>query len=75
MKHIIVVIDEDSNEAMYVGGELQPTDGGTVYACDIANAAGDDAIQFSHVPISGVIERWPDRFERLVLREATNDRV
>jgi hypothetical protein len=65
--HVIVAIDEDSNEALYVGGDLESRDGPTVYACDIAAAVGDKVIQFSHVSVSGKTGGvWPKRFEELI---------
>lgn len=67
VEHVIVVIDADGNEALYVGGILKSCDGPTVYACDIAEAVGEDAIQFSHVPIDKQITDWPDKFEKLLI--------
>jgi hypothetical protein len=66
--HVIVVQDEDVNEALYVGGELKCSDG-TVYACDIAEFAGDRLIQFSLVNVEDYdsqTEDWPEHFDALV---------
>lgn len=68
--HFIVVIDADGNEALYVGGDLVETEGNTVFATDIAKAAGESVIQFSHVEVEHDIgSDWPVRFESLSRRE------
>lgn len=64
--HVIVAIDLDGNEALYVGGDLKSCDGPTVYACDIAEAVGDKTIQFSHFKIDREITEWPYKFESLL---------
>lgn len=64
--HVIVAIDENSDEALYIGGDLKSCDGPTVYACDIAQAVGDATIQFSHVHVKTEAD-WPDKFECLLI--------
>lgn len=65
MKTLTVVSDEDSNEQLYVDGKLW-TDfmgGATVYACDIAAAAGDQPFLFRFQSIDGYHIEWPDTLE------------
>lgn len=65
--HFIVVIDADGNEALYVGGDLFETEGDAVYSTDIADAAKDMVIQFSHVEVEhNPDDNWPSRVEELV---------
>lgn len=67
MKNVIVAIDEDGFEALYVSGDLKSCDGPTVYARDIAKAVGDELIQFSHVHFDRAIHQWPQKYEQLVV--------
>jgi hypothetical protein len=68
-KHIIVVTDQDGNQALYLNGDLQVSDN-TIYACDIAEHAGREPINFSHVnvelPEAQLCNDWPDKFEELM---------
>ena len=62
----VVAIDDDSNEALYIDGQLASADGPTVYACDIASHAHDRVIQFSHVSVGGLhADKWPESLEDL----------
>lgn len=35
----------------------------TIYACDIAEAAGDQPVMFAHTQIEFSHEKWPDTLE------------
>lgn len=67
MLQIAVVIDQDGNEAMYVGGKLADTEGNTVYAVDIAKAGNLEPIVLSHVSVqwSGP---WPEMLPELIFK-------
>ena len=67
MKSVVVVIDDNGDEALYVSGILTSADGPTVYACDIAEAVGDELIQFSHKAVERVVEVWPKKLEDVYL--------
>ena len=65
--HIIGVIDIDGNEALYVGGDLNPIDGNTIFFIDVSIAVGDKTCQLSRVELSTEIRNeWPVRFEELM---------
>jgi hypothetical protein len=70
---VIVAIDDDGSEALYVDGELRSSEGYTVYACDIAEVVGDATMTFAHVSVSGKYGAevpWPERFDALRQRAA-----
>lgn len=63
--HVIVATDNGSGEqALYVGGDLRSQDG-TLHACDIANAVGDNVFQFTAINVDRP-NAWPKRFEELL---------
>lgn len=67
--HVVVLTDVDSGfQALYVGGDLKAADD-TIYACDIAEAAGDKDINFSHVRVNmpDGVNRYPERIENALL--------
>jgi hypothetical protein len=77
---VIVAIDENGDEALYVDGELRCFDGYTVDAYDIAEAVGNATMTFAHVAVSGTYGEdvpWPARFDALCQRsaEAGGDRM
>ena len=60
---VVVAIDGDGNEALYVDGFLKSAQGEpTVYACDIAGqVASDQQITFRHVRVDRPdYSKWPD---------------
>lgn len=58
---LTVCIDEKSDECLYINGNAWKSKGeSTVYACDIAEAAGDKLIRFKHRSIDTFVEQWPD---------------
>ena len=60
IKRITILIDDESNECLYADGKAWESTGEvTVYACDIAEAAGGDAIYFEHKSIDHCWDRWP----------------
>ena len=64
MKTVTIVIDEDSFECLYINGVIWPSKGEwSVYAVDIAKAAGDEPVLIRHVPIDFAHEEWPDSLE------------
>jgi hypothetical protein len=64
MKTLTVVIDEDSDECLYIDGKAWKEKGETtVYACDVAKAAGEEPFLFRHVAIDGYHLEWPDTLE------------
>jgi hypothetical protein len=64
MKTLTVVIDEDSDECLYIDGKAWDSAGErTVYACDVAKAAGEEPFLFRHVLIDGHHLEWPDTLE------------
>lgn len=64
MKTLTVVIDTLANECLYIDGKSWPSKGEmTVYACDVAAAAGDEPIMFRHEQIEFQHEQWPDTLE------------
>jgi len=65
-RHLIAVIDDDGDEALYVGGELWPIDGSTIYAVDLVEASGEQPVELSQVALSGTVAEWPARFEYLL---------
>lgn len=63
--NLVVAMDDDSgNEAIYVDGKFRKFDT-TIYACDIANVAGDNVIRFSHVIVTRSGQVWPECFDEL----------
>ena len=58
LRQITVVTDQDGTEALYVDGELYEQDQ-TIYAVDIALAAGRDPVMFVHRGIDELVGRWP----------------
>lgn len=63
---VIVAIDDDSNEALYVDGQLASEDGPTVYACDVAMHTDGMVMRFRHIDVSGVhLDKWPSDFHQL----------
>lgn len=64
MKKLTIVIDENSYECLYIDGKAWASTGEvTVYACDIAAAAGDEPVLIVHQPIDFYHEQWPDTLE------------
>lgn len=64
MKKLTIVIDENSCECLYIDGKSWPSKGEmTVYACDIASAAGGEPVLISHESIDFYHEQWPDTLE------------
>ena len=63
---LVAVIDDDGDEALYVGGELWPIDGSTIYAVDLVEASGEQPVELSQVALSGTVAEWPARFEYLL---------
>lgn len=66
--HVVLVIDEESgHEAIYVGGDLSFQDT-TIYACDIAEACGNQIVTVSliavRLPDNSI--GYPDHFEKLI---------
>lgn len=66
MKKITVAIDTgSSNECLYVDGKAWKNRGeSTVYACDIAEVAGNEPILFEHLMVDCPGD-WPTRLEKL----------
>lgn len=62
---IIVATDDDGNEAIYKNGKLHFTEGGTVYACDIAEATEDKPTLFTHVSLGFTVGDWPQKYADL----------
>lgn len=64
MKTLTIVIDENAHECLYIDGtawEFQCEV--TVYACDIASAAGDEPVRIVHQPIEFYHDQWPDKLD------------
>lgn len=52
IKELTVVIDQDGNECLYINGECwERTGENTVYAVDLATAAGKDPVLLKHVAV------------------------
>lgn len=69
MKTLTVVIDEDSNECLYIDGNSWESKGEkTVHSCDVAEAAGDQPILFRHVSIDFYHHDWPDTLEEALTK-------
>lgn len=66
-KHLTVVTCmESGHEGLYVNGDLVTQDS-TIYACDIAEHAGDGPVNFSHVAVEMQADSYPDKFEQCML--------
>lgn len=64
LKQLVVVADCEVSERLYVNGKLYEIEGDTVFACDIAEAAGSDAIQFTRIDIEADMNgEWPEEFD------------
>ena len=71
MKTLTIVIDEDASECLYIDGKSWKAKGEmTVYACDIAEAAGGEPVLIRHVPIEFRHENWPDTLEAALANPA-----
>lgn len=71
MKTLTIVIDEDSYECLYIDGKAWGSKGEmTVYACEIAEAAGDEPVLIRHVPIEWEHKEWPDTLEAALAKPA-----
>lgn len=67
VKRLVVVQDQDVNEALYADGHRVDCEGDTVYAVDICDAAKQGVWQISMVEIAvqdGF--EWPEIFEDLM---------
>lgn len=65
MKSLVVVIDENSDECLYVDGKAwRSRVESTVYACDIFEYAEGVPITFEHRHVESV-EHWPDSLDEL----------
>lgn len=65
MKEITVVINENADECLYINGKAWESTGETtVYATDIADAAGDEPILFRHVGVDWDAD-WPENLSDL----------
>lgn len=63
-KELVILIDETCDECLYVDNICwEATGETTVYACDIAAAAGDDEVTIRHEAIDTFIEKWPPTLE------------
>lgn len=72
LKQLVVVSDCEASERLYVNGKMHEIEGDTVFACDIAEAAGSDAIQFTRIDIeSHMAGEWPDNLQDVPLHDAT----
>lgn len=72
IKKLTVLIDEESNECLYIDGIAWESTGEvTVYCCDIAEHAGDAAIIFKHEHIGHCHDRWPRTLAEAVKPPAT----
>lgn len=70
---VVVAIDDESNEALYVNGILAFADGPTVYAHYINMAAKGRLMSFEHVSVLGVFggePKWPERLSDLRREDA-----
>ena len=64
MKTLAIVIDENHDECLYIDGKAWSSTGAdAVYACDIAEAAGDEPVLIRHVLIDFAHGEWPDSLE------------
>ena len=62
--NLTVVIDEDSDECLYIEGKSwRGTGESTVYVTDLTEAAGNRPIMLRHVHIEHTFTRWPDKLE------------
>lgn len=61
-KQITVASNEDANECLYIDGKAWKSTGEiTVYACDIAEAAGDQPVLIEHRNVLWPNDQdWPD---------------
>ena len=64
IKRVVVVTAESGDEAIYVDGVLVDHYC-TIYACDIASAAGDGPIRFSHMLARPPGTEFPERLDDL----------
>jgi hypothetical protein len=64
VKKVVVAIDEDYREALYVDGKLRCADGSTIYASDIADAVGSGLMRFEHRGVKTEFE-WPNDLAKL----------
>lgn len=56
----LVVVSADGGECLYIDGKRWKWPGEpTVYACDIAEAAGDALIRFEHLSVDQPEGEWP----------------
>jgi hypothetical protein len=68
-KTLTVVIDDDSNECLYIDGKAWESTGETtVFSCDIAIAAGDEPVRVVHKSIDFRHEEWPETLEAALLK-------
>lgn len=62
---LTVLIDEDSNECLYVEGKAWAGRGEmTVYVCDLVAEAGEWPILLRHIKVTGSrYGQWPENLE------------
>jgi len=60
VKQIVALTEEDGDEALYVDGVLTACDS-TIYACDIAEAAANATVTFSHRNVEQSVSVWPKK--------------
>lgn len=66
IRDVVVVIDEDAAEALYIDGEIVGGIDYTVYAYDLAEAVGESIIKFSHIEVTREDgASWPQKLADL----------